>query len=211
MKEEGANVFHFETGEENHLTFSDLFDINHWNHMSSKYKSSMLVTKEFFLQNATKDIVYVQIMYASSHYKCVVQSEEALKSRKWYIYLKEKGFHINKTVCINFNKDRWNEEKFKKAIFETAKHKVSILFDYWYGIRDGRGRINLRGSQCHASFARLIFHLDIVPTPPLKITYSPPSSTSFIVPSNRISNYYKEFLSKFHLSEGNYYSSDGKN
>ena len=43
MKEEGANVFHFETGEENHLTFSDLFDINHWNHMSSKYKSSMLV------------------------------------------------------------------------------------------------------------------------------------------------------------------------
>ena len=162
MKEEGANIFHFETSEENHLTFSDLFDIRHWNHMSSKYKSSKLVTKEFFLEHATKDIVYVQIMYASSHYKCV--RSEALKSRKWYVYLKAKGFHIIKTVCIDFNKVQWNEETFKKTIFRGVKHKVSILFDYWYGIHNGRGRINLKGSQCHASFARLVFHLDIVPT-----------------------------------------------
>ena len=72
----GRSVFHF-TPDEAALTFGNLYDIDHWNTMSIKLHYSPLVSRGYFLQHASKSLVYVHIEYqnGNTHKECVMEQD----------------------------------------------------------------------------------------------------------------------------------------
>ena len=55
-----AGVLYFSPGDAG-LKFGDLYDLDHWNNMSLEYGFSELVSLEYFLNRAARDIVFVQM------------------------------------------------------------------------------------------------------------------------------------------------------
>lgn len=93
------SVFHFSHNGSS-LKFEDLFDLNYWNGMSLKLGYSVLISQQYFLQHASRDIVYVQLLNLGNNYKCLPLG--SLTSQKWYKFLLNQRFNVQKTVCIDF-------------------------------------------------------------------------------------------------------------
>ena len=187
--------------DKKYLKFRDLYDITHWNLMSSNLNFSQLVSLEYFLKHGSKDVVLVQIIYTLYSFRCQPLKEFA--NRDWFRFLSKNGFHIKKTVCIDFKKEKshfFKEETFRDKIFRGTGHNISIIFNVWEGVRtSGIKRVAIRGSECNNDLA----HVDIAsPQPISKITYSPLTSCPNM-PSRRLLNFLEIFKTK-HLFGAKY-------
>ena len=196
----GGSVFHFSLNERL-LKFEDLFDLDYWNNNSVKVGFSPLVSHEYFMKHASKDIVYVYIRYASS-FKC--PTLEGLSARWWYKGLVQNGFNFLKGVCIDARRPI-KPEAFSDQIFKSlGKRKVSLIFDLWEGIGARNFRIMMRESPCVSSSGK-IGNLEVFNSPSSKIgyRYAPANSTSRYAHSKRITGFVDRFLSE-HIPEKRY-------
>ncbi len=100
------SVFHLGLNKES-LAFDDLFDLNHWNTMSQELGYSALVTQQYFLEHASRDIVYVKILYTGTGTRLGCLTVNFLNLyvfKSWYKYLSSNKFAISKRVCIGLIK-----------------------------------------------------------------------------------------------------------
>ena len=180
------------------LQLKDLLNVTHWNKMSMQHNFATLVPAEHFLKHATREIVFVQIVYRLHPIRCL--QDIAIKRTDWYKALTASGFHFVKTVCIDFRTIRGNvltEEAFKELIFKDCinRNSVSVVFNVWEGVRANDDfRVALKGSHCsdllykmanvRLSFSKL----------PQKIN---PNSSPPIEPSQQILNLVEQFLTEF--------------
>ena len=183
--------------DEKYLKFRDLFDITHWNLMSSNSSFSQLVSLEYFLKCGSKDVVLVQIIYTLYYFRC--QPLKKLANRDWFRFLSKNGFHIKKTVCIDYKKEAshyFKEEKFRDKIFQGTEQNISIIFNVWEGVRtSGSQRVAIRGSKCNNELTKLT-RVNMASSQPIsKITYSPFTLCPFM-PSKRILNFFEIFKTK---------------
>ncbi len=196
LRDWGSGVFHTLSEHSSRFTFRNFFDLDHWNSMSLKYSVSPLVSLQDFLENAARDIVYVQVIYHRFDREYCRPLSSVAKS-KWALFLRSKGFHLAKTVCINFSMNAsMNEEEFREKIFEGIDHPVTVLFNRFRGISPlGKGaRLVMTGPLSGACARRLKnFDTSIHPT---TVRYTPINSSSQIVPSKRIVEYVKRFISE---------------
>ncbi len=190
----GAGVFHLGLNKKS-LAFADLFDLDHWNTMSQELGYSALVTQQYFLERASRHIVYVRILYPGTHLGCqTINSLTDLKLFKsWYRYLTSKGFFISTTVCIDVRK-AISKEEFQQKILESTSGDVTILFSKWEGIRS-TSRVALSGSRCTANLDK-VGRLTTSSKSPL-YKYATSNSTQQVVPSKHILSYIHQFLSKY--------------
>ena len=112
IRELSQCVFRFRTDYEKRLKFGDMFNKDSWNDLCQEKGYAQLVSQEYFLKCATREVVVVQF------YHCVPL--ESLAKQPWYKYLAENGFFINRTVCINFHGKFMKEEVFRGKIFEDG-------------------------------------------------------------------------------------------
>ena len=191
--------------DEKYLKFRDLFDITHWNLMSSNSNFSRLVSLEYFLKHGSKDVVLVQIIYTLYYFRCKPLKEFA--NRDWFRFLSKNGFHIKKTVCIDYKKEAshyFKKETFRDKIFQGTEQNISIIFNVWEGVRtSGSQRVAIRGSKCNNELDKLA-NVNTAPQPISKITYSPFTSCPNM-PSRRILNFLEIFKMK-HLMGTKYVS-----
>ncbi len=181
-------------------TFRDLFDLDHWNSMSLKYSVSPLVSLQNFLENAARDIVYVQITYHIYENAAHCHPLSSVAKDKWAQSLRSKGFRLAKTVCFNFLENAsMNDEMFHEKIFKGTNSRVvaTVIFERFKGLnpRGASCRLMLTGPRCSAC-ARKVRNLDITTQPTTALRYTPLNSSSQIVPSKRIVEYTKQFISE---------------
>ena len=194
----GSTVLMF-SKDKKYMKFRDLFDITYWNLMSSNSDFSRLVSLEYFLKHGSKDVVLVQITYAM-YPSSICQSLKEFANKDWFRFLSKKGFHINKTVCIDFKKEKshvFKEETFQDKIFQGTGQNMSIIFNVWEGIRNSSSqRVAIRGSKCNNELDKPA-NVDMTSSQPIsKITYSPFTSSPNM-PSRRILNFLKIFKTKY--------------
>jgi len=161
IKSYGKSVFHF-AEDEQVLQFEDLFDISHWNQISLKQNFSPLARLSFFLQHASRKIIYVHIVYRYFSYRC-----DSFKGTKWYRFLKFFNFHVIKQVCIDLKREPHVvlSKEFEDGIYADVHENVTIVFHNWEGIRNTRAeRVALSGSRCNREFKKMVF---------INFTYSP--------------------------------------
>ena len=183
--------------DEKYLKFRDLYDITHWNLMSSNSNFSRLESLEYFLKHGAKDVVLVQIKYAM-FYSRRCQPLKKFANSDWFRFLSKNGFHINKTVCFDYEKEPshiFKEETFRDKIFQGTGQNTSIIFNLWEGVRTrGVARVVIRGSKCNNDLGKLA-SVNTAPQSISKITYSPFTSCPFM-PSKRILNFFETFKTK---------------
>ncbi len=176
------SVFHFGLSESS-FRFTDLFDLEYWNSMSLSLGYATLVSQQHFLQHASREIVYVQILNGG---KCLAL--DSLADQQWYKFLTSHQFNISKIVCIDFKQEpshTISKGMFQQKIFDGTAGNVTLLFSVWQGIRRNY-RVAVNGSNCDA-------RLD-------KIGYSKASTFNFTgpaVPSKPISLSIHHFLSQY--------------
>lgn len=140
---------------ERFFKFGDIFDTNSWNNLSIQYGYSPLVSLQYFVKHATKELIFVQVLHKPWDH-CKPQS--AFFKSDWYKFLTSKGFHI-RTECTDFHRAPSHSmscEVFKKTIFGKTEGNVSLLFSLWEGVHNVRNeRIALKGSQCNANYSRI--------------------------------------------------------
>ena len=175
------------------MTFEDLFNISHWNMMSIKRSYSTLVPMSYFKTHAAKKVVYVHIMYAEYWPdSCVTISKKVTD------YLPKNGFHLVKSVCIDFahyHDNVLSEAEFHDKIFEGIGHDVTLIFNEWRGIRDSQ-RVALKGRNCK-SYLSSMTYIAFSDHQPSVVTYRPHNSTSPIVVSQHILSYTNRFVHKY--------------
>ena len=100
-----SSVFYF-WPHEDFFQLGDLYDLEHWNQMSLRDGFSQVVSLNHFLEHATRSMVYVQIVYGKEDHvsKCKTSAELNLSGEGWYKFLSERGFHIDRRVCIDFRR-----------------------------------------------------------------------------------------------------------
>ena len=190
------SVFHLGLNPSS-LKFDDLFDLEYWNRMSSSLGFSPLVPQQHFLDHASRDVVYVQLLNLGNSYGC--SSQKALTHQKWYKYLQSHKFHIIKMVCIDFRSASSHiisNEAFHRQVLDGIAHNVTVLFSNWEGIRRDY-RIALKGSKCACRLEK---------NGGLKVSrqgykYAPNGSAHMFLPSKRISSYVQHFLSEYMSGE----------
>ena len=183
--------------DEKYLKFRDLYDITHWNLMSSNSNFSQLVSLEYFLKYGSKDVVLVQIKYAM-FYSRRCQPLKEFANSDWFRFLSKNRFHIKKTVCFDYEKEPshiFKEKTFRDKIFQGTGQNISIIFNLWEGVRtSGSKRVVIRGSKCNYDLGKLA-SVNTAPQPISKITYSPLTSCPNM-PSQRILNFFEIFKTK---------------
>ena len=181
------------------LQLNDLLNVTHWNKMSMQHNFATLVPAEHFLKHATREIIFVQIVYRLHPISCL--QDIAIKRTGWYKALTASGFHFIKTVCIDFRTIRGNvltEEAFKELISKDVnRSNVSLLFNVWEGVRANDDfRVALKGSHCSDLLYRMAnVQLNYTKQPHEVRVNS--SSLTPIVPSLYISKLVEQFLSEF--------------
>ena len=170
------------------LTFQDLFDIGSWNQMSLEHNFSTLVTKQYFLEHATREVVYVQF------HTCLPLTSVA--TRPWYKYLYSTGFHVSRTACIDFRGKLMREKIFQEKIFGHGRRNITVLFHIFRGVRGFKPqRVALMNSRCNNCFGKYV-NANFSTFKPPNITYVPLDSSYPILPSKRLSDYLDRFLSE---------------
>lgn len=178
------------------MKFEDLFDISHWNAMSTNLNLSSLVPVKYFLRRAVKDVVYVHIKYRWTSIKCNPPG------RKWKDFLERSGFRVVKSVCIDFTRSHvMTEAAFKDLIFQGLDHEVTLMFNEWRGIRNS-SRIALKGRICRKVMGSLV-RVETSDSKPSTISYVPYISTTAIAASMRINQFIDRFIRE-HLSSDEY-------
>ena len=180
------------------LQLKDLLNVTHWNKMSTQHNFATLVPAEHFLKHATKEIVFVQIIYRLHPIRCL--QDIAIKRTGWYKALTASGFHFVKTLCIDFRTIRGNvltEEAFKELIFKDCinRNSVSVVFNVWEGVRANDDfRVALKRSHC----SDLLYKMANVNCTklPQKVHFNP-NSSSPIEPSLYILKLVEQFLTEF--------------
>ena len=179
------------------VTLGDLFDLEHWNQMSRGHGFSPLVTQEAFLKHAARDVVYVQLRYAHNM-RC--RNFTAIRNTSWYVFLEREGFHMQRTVCVNFSKEKklnpgklMSEESFWEKI-KAAGPTMTVLFDSWRGIRQrgDRARVLLEGPKTQACLKKSK-NLVMSDTLPDRISYVGGSSP-LIFPSQPVADWVETFV-----------------
>ena len=180
----------FDFGCQSDFNFRNLFDINYWNQISLKQKNSILVSNSS-LQNASKEIIFVQLKYVQSNIMFKCKSLDELAGQYWFIFFKRNGFNIS-TVCIEFP---ISDSNFRKKIFgstNAAQRNKTVIFDEWRGLRkEGHWRAELSGSRCGKGLTTT----GLVNTRPPAIRY-PPFRLSPLLPSKKVIGYINRFLSE---------------
>ena len=167
------SVFQFQYHQE--IPFSDYYDMEHWNNVSSSLNNSILVPQLKFFEESTREIVHVQLQFQDV--KC--RPNKTIARKYWFKLLTKNGFKIS-TVCVPTNTTM---ALFREKIFGTrAAPDKSVLFDVWRGISSFRSfRLVLNGTKCVGGLSYMQtehFH-------PL---------VSTIVFSKKVFSYYKSFL-----------------
>lgn len=161
-----------------------------------QYNFSTLVSKQYFLEHATKELVFVQVLYGPSDH---CKSLNIFSKSDWYKFLTSKGFHIIRTVCTDFYKapsHMMSEESFQEAIYEKTRRNVTLLFSLWEGIFNSQGkRVALKGSQCNANYNRIAGFASSTSQPP-RIVYTPFNSTYPVLLTQRILKHVDQFISE---------------
>ncbi len=193
-----SGVFGFSTSPVTVL--GDLLDLDHWNSIAVHQNYSLLVTMQYFLRYAVKDIVLVQLSnlkQPSKHCKPLVAS---FQNSEWYSFLKRNGFSIIKTVCIDFKElpghSITHREFYQRIVSDLKVINVTIIFDFWSGIRNDSGvRVALTDSKCSAVL-RPFMRDEFVLEKPSEINYFP-GSIPVIKPSKKMLSYADKFLSAY--------------
>ena len=193
----GASAFNFAADYKKGFKFRDLFDIANWNNISLQKKYSTIVLQQHFLEHATKETVFVQMIYVSWQ-KC--QTIKAFASKWWFKYLQSHGFKITRTVCVNFHKapsHSMSEKAFQELIFKDKGHNESVIFDLWEGVRGFKHeRVALQKSSCDYCLSRMA-DARLSSSPVKNITYLPNSNSVYpVVPSQRILKALDAFLTQ---------------
>ena len=131
-----SSVFSFNVISRSPLTFQDLFDIGSWNQMSLEHNFSTLVTKQYFLEHATREVVYVQF------HTCLPLASVA--TRPWYKYLYSTGFHVSRTMHRLWRKPM-SERTFREKIFGHGRCNITVVFHVFKGVRGFKPRRLARG------------------------------------------------------------------
>ena len=199
IRRSGGSVFHYLPNlSSNVLKFKDLLNVTHWNEMSAQHNFATLVPAEHFLKHATREIVFVQIVYRFHPLYCL--QDLAIMRNDWYKVLTAEGFHIVKKVCIDFRKVQGHvvtEEDFLELIFKDVNRNVSVLFNVWEGIRANNAfRVALKGSRC----SDLLFQMANVKLDslePSEQVHVHRKSSAPVLPSQHISKLVEQFLTEF--------------
>ena len=167
-----ASAFHF-LPKSNALTLGDLIDIDAWNKMSLKRSLSTLVSLKTFLDDAVRDIVFVQIVFKGLvHLPCRPMSH--VKETQWYKYFTGRGFHVVDTVCIDLEKEpnyTLTAETFQDQIFAKKVYNVSLVFNIWTGIRMKCCEIRVCLKESYCNDVRRAMHTKLLPSIPHNVTY----------------------------------------
>ena len=190
------SVFHFSPwGSGKLLEFEDLFDVGNWNNLSSHYNFAQLVSLDYFLKHATRDIIFVGIKYDYSWFKC-----PKLKDIKSYKFLTSKGFKFHESVCVDLKNGPHviSAKTFRDQVFKSTGPNVSLMFGTWAGIRKTY-RLALNGTCTASSFGRLMgVGIDKNPETTIKIKEN---LSAPLAVNNHISSLVDCFLSQYMSGE----------
>ena len=193
------SAFRFSAWDSGHdkLEFEDLFDIQHWNNMSLRYDFAQLVSLDYFLKHAVRDIVVVNIKCNYENFAC--PNLEYIKSHKPYKFLTSKGFKFHKSVCVDFKTGPHiiTPKAFREQIFRSTGSNVSIMFSTWTGIRKDY-RVALNGT-CISSFSKFI-RVGVGKNPVTTLKYKE-NSAAAVAASDRVSSIIDEFISRYMSGE----------
>ena len=179
------------------LEFEDLFDIQHWNNMSLHYDFAQLVSLDYFLKHAVRDIVLVNIKFNNEYFAC--PKLWYIKWHKPYRFLTSRGFKFHESVCIDFKTGPHiiTPKAFREQIFSSTGSNVSVMFSTWTGIRKDY-RVALNGT-CASSFGKLI-RVGFGKNPITTVKYKKNSAPAVAV-SDRISSIIDKFISQYMSGE----------
>ena len=184
------SVLAFRFGCRSDFNFRDFYDIDYWNQVSLRRNHSILVSSSY-LQNASKEVIYVQLKYIENHswFKCY--SLDELANQHWFKFFKRNGCNIS-TVCIKFP---ISDSDFQKKIFgstDASQRNKTVIFEEWRGFKSSRhDRVELTGTRCGKSPDSS----DLVFTRPPAIEY-PPFRLSPLLPSKQVLGCIDRFLSE---------------
>ena len=185
-------VFYFSDQETSCSKFRDLFNISRWNQISLILNRSVLVSRNDFFRYASRDVIYVQIIY-NKNYMC--KSLIKLADKNWFQVLKYNGFDIS-TVCLERPRNGLlTDDAFQREIFKSthaSKHNVTIIFEHWRGLGNSSIRLKLAGTRC----TRLLLSPYWVYTRPQSMKYFPNSLYSSL-PAQQVLDYLDKFLSEY--------------
>ena len=189
------SAFRFSAWDSGHgkLEFEDLFDIQHWNNMSLRYDFAQLVSLDYFLKHAVRDIVVVNIKCNHENFACPKLSH--IKSHKPYKFLTSEGFKFHESVCVNFKTGPHviTPKAFREQIFRSTGSNVSVMFSTWTGIRKDY-RVALNGT-CASSFGKLI-GVGFGKNPITTLKYKE-NSAAAVSASGRVSSIIDKFISQY--------------
>ena len=172
--------------KDNSTRFRDLFDLDHWNDLSTKLSYSPLAAMEQFFDSGVRQFVYVHIKYHVQPKPCPTKAE--VFSRSWYIALIMRGFSMMKIVCIDILRipsHTLTRGMFTDAIFHNVGHQVNVIFNEWRGIEGGKMKIT--GSNCTSTLGRATSKLNV----------------PYMIPSQKLSDLVDTFIRE-HLSSAEY-------
>ena len=170
-----GSVLQFQYPQE--IPFSDCYDLEHWNNVSSSQRRSVLIPQSKFFKESLRNVVHVQLQF--QHSKC--EPIKVISQRPWYKMFTKSGFSIT-TVCVPVNTAT---SILREKIFGTEVSLApdkSVLFDEWRGISSSRPfRLLLKGTKC-------VGGLSYIRTQQFR---APISTVLF---SKKILSHYKSFL-----------------
>ena len=146
----GDGVFYFTQDYKTAKQFRYLFDFDHWNRYSNSRGYAPLISMETFLQNASRDVIYIELMYSSS-VKCPqnvfnlvdnIFNSQLFKhsSAATLSFLISHGFRFVRKVCIDLLQDERlrTQKEFNRLIFGDlfGNGNYTIIFDEWRALRN---------------------------------------------------------------------------
>ena len=150
----GDGVFYFTQDYKTTQNFRLLFDFDHWNRYSTSHGFSPLISMETFLLKASRNVIFVELMYSSS-VKCSKSlfhlvteniADQFFKhsSAAKFSFLSSQGFRIVRKVCIDLLQDDRlrTQEEFNRLIFGDlfGNGNYTVIFDEWRALRNENER-----------------------------------------------------------------------
>ena len=150
----GDGVFYFTQDYKTTKTFRDLFDFEQWDHYSNSRDYGPLISMETFLLKASRNIIYVELMYGSSvkcpqsvfdHVRSIFDNPHQIFKHLTIesfpvSFLSSQGFRIVRNVCINLLQDERlrTQAEFNQLIFGDlfGNGNYTIIFDEWRALRN---------------------------------------------------------------------------
>lgn len=150
------------------LTLDETFDMDDWSQHTARLGYAPLVDWDYFVQNAPRDVIIVQIKYPTLTHVRSIHSKglpfphppsgeeykegcrfKMVSSGKVSTTLKALSFRIVRKVCFNFlTGDELSLKQFHADILgEYKPGEVTIIIDEWRGIKENQ-RILIKDDFC---------------------------------------------------------------